>query len=232
MKKMGNWIDYYNAKSRDADNYLEISDMYLDNDLATNDFLKSEKTRMYEMLQPQKSFTLLDLGCCAGVSLGLLKEYYSKTIGVDLAEGPLKIAKARLPDSVFIQDDITNPKILGTNMAENVISYGVLHYISPLENNLHLEGFINTIFKVIKPGGRALIMRVPNNDYYEPYQKYRMDRNNNRKPQESGQLKWNWVSPTLIKKLCIGKFEYIPILPTTGIDFPFKGFFDFILIKK
>lgn len=225
---MENWIDYYNKKAESGAGYLDVSDMHMGNDVAANEFLQSEKVKMYHLLQPKKENTLVDLGCCAGVCLGLLDEYYHKTIGVDLAAGPLAIAKERLPNSTFIQDDIANPVNLTENMAENVLTYGVLQFLSDEQ----LAGYINTLYKITKPGGRVVVMRTPNKDYYQPYQDYRNARNNTRAVLSGDGLVWNWVSPAYVKELCEGKFEYIPILPTTGIGYPLQGFFDFVLIKK
>ena len=223
-----NWIDYFNSKSENNSNYLDVSDMHIGDDVATNNFFQSEKDKMVQLLQPQQSFTLLDLGCCAGVCLGLLKDYYGKTIGVDLAEGPLAIAKGRLPRTQFILDDITDPTYLGTDMAEHILTYGVLQFLSDQQ----LAGYINTLYKITKPGGRVVVMRTPNKDYYEPYQAYRNNRNITRKTISDEKLQWNWVSPAYVRELCVGKFDYISILPTTGIGYPLQGFFDFVLIKK
>lgn len=225
---MESWIDYYNKKASESDNYLDVSDMHVGDDVANKNFLDDEKVRLMELLQPNPDNILVDLGCSAGTCLGLVHSAYKRSIGVDLSEGVLNIAKKRLPQCEFIWDDITVGSQIPESVADHILSYGVLQFLT----NNQLKGLFEVIFKTLKPGGKAVIIRTPNKNFYEEYQNYRVNRNSTRKALTNENLTWNWVSPNYIKELCKDKFELSVILPTTGVNFPLKGFFDFILIKK
>lgn len=228
FNNMNNWIEYYNKKAAESDNFLDVSDMHMGNDVANEQFLQEEKLRLLQLLQPKETDTLVDLGCSAAVCLGLIKDHYHKKIGIDLSEGVLKIAKKRLPDCEFLQDDITAPQKIPSDIADHVLTYGVLQFLTDEQ----LVGYIETVYQTLKRGGKAVVIRTPNKDHYDGYQTYRSQRNNTRVPLANQKLQWNWVSPDYIKEICGNRFDLTVILPTTGVEYPLKGFFDFVLIKK
>ena len=233
MDDLKNWVEYYNMKASQSDNPLEVSDMHLGDDVMNQLFLASEESRMKALLQPGKNRGggnhLLDLGCSAGTCTGLLEKYFDSVTGVDLASKTVEIAKKRLPNCVFIVDDITSlTKIPADNNFTHVISYGVLHYLS----NESIVDFFATLARITKQGTRIAICRVPNQHHFESYQEFRQQRHINRKPIVNNQLQWTWINEEFVAREVESHFEFISILPVLQLEFPLKAFFDFVLIRK
>ena len=99
---MDNWVDYYDNRAIESQDFLYVSEVQMKDESSTLKFLEEEKLRILHLLNPDSDFTLLDLGCCVGVCMGLIKDSYKSVVGVDLSNRVLDIAKKRLPDCQFI----------------------------------------------------------------------------------------------------------------------------------
>ncbi|MHA1269800.1 MAG: class I SAM-dependent methyltransferase [Candidatus Helarchaeota archaeon] len=104
---------------------------------------------------------ILDIGCGTGWSMEILKEYgYKNVIGIDISEDMLKIArskglevyKANLIDSLPFSNEYFN----------GIISISVINFIvedikSPFQYNKNCKSAASEIYRVLKPGGKAVI---------------------------------------------------------------------------
>lgn len=232
MENINTWVEYYNHKAARSDDPLEISDMHLGNDVANKLFWESEEYRMRALLQPlnvRGIRHLLDLGCSAGTCTGLMEKHFDVVTGVDLAEKTIEVARRRLPHCTFIVDDITQLTTLETQGDfTHVVSYGVIHYLS--EDGI--TDFFSALARVTRTGTRIAICRVPNKDYYNEYQAFRLQRNINRNRIVRDQLQWTWLDEDFIRERVQEHFEFIPFMPLLQLEFPLKAFFDFVLIRK
>lgn len=225
---MNSWVDYYNNRAITYNDIYEISEMSVGSSIELSKlYLEEDRERLYGLLNPKKNFSLLDLGCCVGVFLEIIKDNYSKILGVDLAENAVKIAQERLPACHFLTADISKPLTQIKDKYDHIISFGVMHYLSDSQ----IDGFLNNIKTLLHSGGKAAVLRIANKQKHQDYQSYRAERN---KPiiESDQQLQWNWIDPQYIIDHCSDDFEVIIIHPSSGSEYPFKAFFDFLLIKK
>ena len=224
---MSKWVKYFSQKAITSNNRFEISDMHFKDKIAEIDFFDYEKKRILNTLcVVEKGGVIVDLGCCTGVILELIESQFEKCIGVDLSDEALQHARFVLPNCEFIHDDICNLQKVSQNIADYIISYGVLQYLSDDE----LIKFVLSVSKICKKGSKVLISRVPNQNFYNSYQEYRSSRN--RIVNDTEDLKWNWISPEMINEITKNDFYFTPIFPSYDSKFPLKAFFDFVLIKK
>jgi cyclopropane fatty-acyl-phospholipid synthase-like methyltransferase len=225
---MNNWIEYYNHRALNSDNPFDISEMHIGNDVANQQFFADEERRMVSLFQPKADSTLIDLGCSAGICIGLLEKYFGHCIGVDLAENTLAVATERLPNAEFIHDDITKLDKLQGRTFDFVLTYGVLQFL----NDEQLASYFKALPTITQKGAKVAINRMPNKFHYEAYQEYRRNRNVNRATIQSDNLVWNWISEDFIKDHTKDHFDYIGILPSSQLEMPLKAFFDCLLIRK
>jgi len=213
MKK---WIDYYNERARYISDPIEIAEMSMSRQQYNMDI-----QRIITYLSLPSDKTLIDLGCCTGNSIKMVKPFVKSVIGVDMAVNALSCAKLRHPDCQFIKDNVTKLKSFNNRSYSLFLCFGLLHYLNDKEINI----FFSTLSRVIKPNGIICFIRVPNSIHYESYQAYRI---NNKK--DNNELKWNWISEDIISNLA-KKYGllYKRKKQFDQLEMPMKAFFDFVL---
>ena len=98
---------------------------------------------------PDKDYeTIVDLCCGTGDMSEILKKRYpnSKIIGIDFSENMLNIARKRLPDVNFIENDISNLPLQSNSIDLCIISFG-------LRNVNNMDLVLSEIKRVLKPKG-------------------------------------------------------------------------------
>ena len=95
---------------------------------------------------------ILDLGCGAGYDSKILNELGAKTVGVDISENLIEIAKENLPNSKFFVGDIS----------DNLTSLGKFDGVLCLATIMHIDiekmkQTFNNIADVLNEGGLLLI---------------------------------------------------------------------------
>jgi ubiquinone/menaquinone biosynthesis C-methylase UbiE len=107
--------------------------------------------------------TVLEIGCGMGIDLLELTNMGGETIGLDLVNEHLKLAKVLFslhnkPTSLFRGDAEQLP--LASESIDVVYSFGVLHHTP----NIHKA--IDEIYRVLKQNGRVIIGRYHKNSWY------------------------------------------------------------------
>jgi SAM-dependent methyltransferase len=109
--------------------------------------------------------TVIDLGCSSGYLLADLRASLpgATLIGVDLVTSGLRRARAQAPDAVLLQADVCSLPLRDSSV-DVVVSANLLEHVPDDERAL------TEIARVLRPGGRAVVV-VPVNpalyDYYD-----------------------------------------------------------------
>ncbi len=99
--------------------------------------------------------SVVELGCGTGRNLALLqKKGATEVAGVDLSEGMLKVAQARLPDAPLWCQDIRSPAPLPAKSADWVLVSLVLEHIENPEPVFHEAA------RLLRDGGMLWIMEL------------------------------------------------------------------------
>lgn len=107
--------------------------------------------------------TVLEIGCGMGIDLFEFANIGGKTIGLDLVDRHLKLAKALFslhnkPISLFRGDAEQLP--LASGSIDIVYSFGVLHHTPDIQKA------IDEIYRILKPNGLVIIGLYHKNSWY------------------------------------------------------------------
>jgi ubiquinone/menaquinone biosynthesis C-methylase UbiE len=109
------------------------------------------------LLNVRQHDRILEVGCGAGAVLRLLAETGASLSGIDYSAPHLEIARRMLPSANF-QHAAANNLPFGDATFEAVFAYGVFLYFDDLA---YAEKALQEMLRVTKPGGKMLIMDIP-----------------------------------------------------------------------
>lgn len=118
-----------------------------------------QRERTLEVISPQSGERIIDVGCGPGLlayELAAAVGNKGRIIGVDTSAPMIALAERRcadLPQVEFVECDATNLTI-DDESADVVTCIQVLLYVADVENAL------KEMFRVLKPGGRVIIMET------------------------------------------------------------------------
>ncbi|MBC7420250.1 MAG: methyltransferase domain-containing protein [Bdellovibrio sp.] len=147
-------IEYKPADGQIDRSYDFVSELYEDTfqDLSVR---KDEWHWLHKNIDFNKTKTLLDIGCGNGAFLRQVAPQLEKVSGVDASAGMLKVAQTKASEAGIENIDfqrIDGPKLpFADNQFDTVISVLSFRY-------LDWDPMINEILRVLKPGGRILIL--------------------------------------------------------------------------
>ncbi|ADY55631.1 Methyltransferase type 11 [Syntrophobotulus glycolicus DSM 8271] len=126
--------------------YEGIADWYdgVMNDPGKRGGLKNRSHDLLEELLGKGEGLALDIGCGTGIVAERVRNLGYSPVGVDLSADQLKIASGRLP---VAQADVTNLPIASNSIPVVYTTFTTTEYDD-------LQGVINEIYRVLKPGGR------------------------------------------------------------------------------
>jgi ubiquinone/menaquinone biosynthesis C-methylase UbiE len=95
---------------------------------------------------------VLEVGCGSGYGAQLLATLKPKSyIGFDFMEEQLALARKRLPDFKFLQQDAADMQAIATASMDTVVVFGVLHHIP------EWKAALREIARVLRPGGEVYL---------------------------------------------------------------------------
>jgi SAM-dependent methyltransferase len=118
-----------------------------------------QRTRTIEVINPQRGEQIVDFGCGPGLlvyELAAAVGDAGRIVGADSSAPMIELAENRcsqLSNVAFVESDATNLDIEDAG-ADVVTCIQVLLYIADVEKAL------DEMFRVLKPGGRAIIMET------------------------------------------------------------------------
>jgi len=129
--------------------YNRIADSY---SVDMNDYAPEVERMKFIALLPQQG-SILDLGCAAGRD----SEYFStkgfRVVGVDLSEKLLAIAKKRLPQIIFLKQDIRHLQFLDGSF-DGIWACAILLHLKRKE----VPQVVARCYELLKPGGIMFLM--------------------------------------------------------------------------
>lgn len=96
---------------------------------------------------------IIDLGCGAGVPVAkFLAGKGQRVVGIDFAEGMLRLARKNVPKAKFMRMDMTRMKFKPNSFDGAVSFYAIIHV--PREKH---AGIYRKLHQIVKPGGIILV---------------------------------------------------------------------------
>jgi SAM-dependent methyltransferase len=124
-----------------------------------------EFKRIYQltsMLMSNRNSTVLDYGCGSGYGTSLLKQFYSKVIGVDVSPEAISFCKNTYKSDGLDFVLINNGNLpFGSEKFDLITSFQVFEHV-PDE---YAENYLKNIFDKLRPGGCAIITTPNGNNY-------------------------------------------------------------------
>lgn len=104
----------------------------------------------YHLAKPFIKGDLLELGCGEGRGVELLAPIADSYIGIDKIKSVIDNLKNKYPDFQFM-NGVFPPFPFEDNSFDTIVTFQVIEHVKDD------EGFIKEIYRVLKPGGKALI---------------------------------------------------------------------------
>jgi ubiquinone biosynthesis O-methyltransferase len=123
----------------------------------SNIFHKERLKNSLELLNPQKTETILDAGCGTGELTKKISKKCNKIIGVDISKTALKIARKKSPKNCFFKHMNLEKLKFPKNHFDKIVC------VETLEHVLHPEKVIKEFKRVLKKEGQ-LVLCIPTID--------------------------------------------------------------------
>ena len=107
-----------------------------------------------------KNLEILDIGCGGGILAELLSQKGAKVTAIDLADGPLNVAKIRQKKSKL---DINYRKISTTDMVKEKKTFDLITCLEMLEHVPDPSQVIKECAQLCKPGGHLFFSTINRN---------------------------------------------------------------------
>ncbi|MEW4487771.1 methyltransferase domain-containing protein [Thalassoglobus sp. JC818] len=107
---------------------------------------------LFELLGETSGLTILDVGCGTGYLVGLLMKQHANVIGVDVSSEMIAIASRDVPAGDFRVDDSSQLATVEDQSIDKIVS----NYV--LMDTPDLDRTVEAMFRVLKPGGTAVLI--------------------------------------------------------------------------
>lgn len=163
-KRYKDWVEYYSIKALQSGDLNEISGYNHGMAQITRKGLKDTIETAKEFLALKKKDTLLDVGCGAGLFTIHLLDYVDIIVGIDASSEMIKRASTtnRFIKITALADQLPFPD----QSFNKVFCHSIFQYFP---NYKYAARVIAEMLRVIKPGGRCLIMDIPDIAKREDY---------------------------------------------------------------
>jgi 2-polyprenyl-3-methyl-5-hydroxy-6-metoxy-1,4-benzoquinol methylase len=128
-----------------------------------------EFKRVYNLickLRDDKEASVLDYGCGSGYGAYLLREYYSKVVGIDVSIDAIDYCKTK-----YVMTGLSYSVINGVELPFEPNSFDLVTSIQVLEHIAvdQVKNYIKNIYLLIKPGGSAIITTPNAYNYFNNF---------------------------------------------------------------
>jgi ubiquinone/menaquinone biosynthesis C-methylase UbiE len=106
------------------------------------------------MVEPQREWTVLDVGCGTGAALADYADLGCEVIGVDASPAMVSVARDRLGPDIELYDDVTDQIPVADDSVDLVHIGFVLHSLSQYE----AVQLLQEISRVLKPTGHVVVI--------------------------------------------------------------------------
>lgn len=108
-------------------------------------------TKAYVVAEDYVTGNLLEIGCGEGRGFHYLKPFIAQYTAVDKIQSAIETLQKEHPEGTFIRMDIPPLHNLQDNAYDSIVSFQVIEHIQDD------QAFLKEIYRVLKPGGTALI---------------------------------------------------------------------------
>ncbi len=155
-KRYKDWIEYYNVKGLTGGSLKEVSGYNHGLAQITQKGLKDITDTARNFLVLKTTDILLDVGCGAGLLTDQLVNHASITVGIDASSKMLGRAGK---ESKFIRVIAPAERLpFPNNTFDKIFCHSIFQYFP---NHQYAAKVVAEMLRVIKPGGRCLIMDIP-----------------------------------------------------------------------
>lgn len=126
---------------------IEFFSKQLSWEVLTEQSYKKLLRYFFEMVHPNTSETILDLGCGTGSFTSRISQIFPNIIGIDISSELIESAVRMNPNIIYRVGDIEKLDI-PENSVDICALFGVLHHF------LNIENVMSEIYRVLKKGGR------------------------------------------------------------------------------
>lgn len=175
-KRYKDWIEYYNVKGLADGSLKEVSGYYHGLAQITQNGLKDIITIAKNSLVLKTNDILLDVGCGAGLFTDKLVNHVGVTVGIDASSKMLERANK---ESRFIKVEALADHLPFPNESFNkIFCHSIFQYFP---NHRYAAEVVAEMLRVTKPGGRCLIMDIPDISKKKEYIKAKIHDSHNLK---------------------------------------------------
>ncbi|UII33385.1 methyltransferase domain-containing protein [Fulvivirga ulvae] len=119
--------------------------------IASDNPIHQRLLKAYYLAEDFVKGDLLEIGCGEGRGISLLKDKSTSYTAIDKIASVLEALKEKYNDVTFIQDNIPPFGKVESNSYDVIISFQVIEHIKKDRQ------FLEEIYRVLKPGGKALL---------------------------------------------------------------------------
>jgi len=125
-----------------------------------NYVLTKESNLLLSMVGNTSNQRILDVGCATGIHTKLFAKNGNEVTGVDISQDMINEArKIDIPNLSFYKMDATKLEF-ADNSFDLIISATMIEFIK------NRNGFINEVFRVLKPGGRFVLGTIQKHSHF------------------------------------------------------------------
>ena len=169
----------------------------------------------------------------AVIQVSYYPKVFSSVTGLDAGENVIRSASTFSQNIKFQIDDITELKTIKDDTIKYALLYGVIYNMGPYSS---VQSMSQKLSQKCSKGAKVFISKIPNKYFYDDYQNYRKQKSQDRVYTDDSnlthKLEWLWFFPYEIRELFEANFDVLNILPNPSCAFPFKAWFDTLLIRK
>jgi len=134
----------------------EFSKRYHPSLIDQKKIVRERFTSLFNLIFDKKCHSILDIGCGTGFYFKILKNYVQKIFATEISELYLKkaveLVQEEKLENVYFNLSLSGQIPFKESSFDSVLVFAVFHHIDDI------EGSIDEIYRVLKPGGRCIVI--------------------------------------------------------------------------